>query len=371
MNSLSGSPFRANGASVSLLPVMQQIKMQEASSAVTYAPDPEFGALMAPALRKVIATPEFKYTLITDQAGFPNREPWPDSADVAVLGNSLLIGPGVGYDGAFTTLLQRKAPGRTTLNFGIPGGGTRHQLRVYRRFVRPLRPKLVVATLWLTWDIDNTMQFDRWLAEESTTHFTTYRMTFGDTHGARSSGQRPMAADAVHSLRNLLGKSYLIRALYLRFQAITARPGIVERVKMPDASTVLLGSRDQRRLAQGFERPVLPGIVEVFFRPLQQLQTEVEGNGGRLVVMLVPSKEELYAADTFPAVLRPWQQAKRELEDRGLPTLDLYPVFREAGRQRAPFFRVDSHLNSFGNQLVADALAQWINEQRDLMSGEN
>ena len=85
-----------------------------------YAPHPEFGALLAPSLNIAIETLDFTYTLRTDHAGFPNAEPWPDQVDVAVLGNSLLIGPGVGMEGQFTTLLQHRLNGRTMLNLGIP-----------------------------------------------------------------------------------------------------------------------------------------------------------------------------------------------------------------------------------------------------------
>src|SRR6185369_11708783 len=71
-----------------------------------YAPDPELGATLAPSRRDRVQTLDFTYTLQTDHAGFPNPEPWPGQVDVAVLGDSLLDGPGVGMEGQFTTLLQ-------------------------------------------------------------------------------------------------------------------------------------------------------------------------------------------------------------------------------------------------------------------------
>ena len=53
----------------------------------------------------------------------------PGQAEVAVLGNSLLGGAGVGRDGQFTTLLARRLAGRKVLNLSLPGGGTEHQPR--------------------------------------------------------------------------------------------------------------------------------------------------------------------------------------------------------------------------------------------------
>ena len=77
----------------------------------------------------------------------------------------------------------------------------------------------------------------------------------------------------------------------------------------------------------------------------------------------MPSKEELYGAEVFAPVLRAAQEIKAGLEARGLPFLDLYPVFRELDDPRPPFYRADIHPNAFGNQIVADALAKWIADQ--------
>ena len=81
------------------------------------------------------------------------------------------------------------------------------------------------------------------------------------------------------------------------------------------------------------------------------------------MVALLPSKEELYAAEAYPAVLRSVQEVKAELEARRLAVLDLYPAFRERGREVPPFYRADIHLNELGNQIAADEIASWIADQ--------
>ena len=63
-------------------------------------------------------------------------------------------------------------------------------------------------------------------------------------------------------------------------------------------------------------------------------------------------------------MLRPVEEVKAELEARQLPILDLYPAFRELGRQKSPFYRADIHLNELGNQIVADAIAGWIEAEK-------
>ncbi len=331
---------------------------------MVYAPDPELGALLAPARSDAVETLDFSYTLKTDHAGFPNPEPWPTAVDVAVLGNSLLVGPGVGMDGQFTTLLEHRLNGRTVLNLGLPGGGTEHERLTYERYVKPLHPKLVIATLWTVWDIDNSEQFDHWQREHKPDpDYTHYRYTFHATHPSGRS-KAPSTLDRVRRFAtDTLADSYLLRTGYRSVKALLGREPIRERVDFPNGETVFLSIRDQIRLAQGMDRPGAPQIREIFFRPLEQLKTEVEAQGGRFLVVLVPSKEEVYGAEAFPAILRPIQEVRAGLEARGLPVLDLYPAFHRLGEERPPFYRADMHLNALGNQIVADALAKWIADQ--------
>jgi hypothetical protein len=82
------------------------------------------------------------------------------------------------------------------------------------------------------------------------------------------------------------------------------------------------------------------------------------------VVALLPSKEELYGADAFAAVLRPVEDVKAELEARQFPILDLYPALREVGLEKPPYYRTDIHLNELGNRIVADAIAGWIEAEK-------
>ena len=347
----------------------RQIRAQWELTATTYAPDPELGARLAPLRRDAFDTPEFDYTLQTDHAGFTNPEPWPSHADVAVLGDSLLNGTGVGIDGQFTTLLDRRLEDQTVFNLGLPGGGTEHQYRTYRRYAAPLAPDLVIAVLWLMWDIDNSVQFEHWLTEAAGQDFTQYRKSYGTTH--RQDAQEATGPGRIwQSVKDLLGRSLLVRAACGSVKSLLGTDPTIDAVTLPDGDTIVLSARGQMRLAAGADRPDTPNIREVFFGPLQRLQTEVEAHGGRFLVVLVPSKEELYAAEAFPEVLRTVREVKAELVARQLPVLDLYPEFRERGENASPFYPVDMHLNALGNQIVADAIERWIVE-RELFSSRS
>lgn len=356
-----GNGSRATGESAGRL-----IALQEKAYSIAFVEDPALGVLMAPSRTDVFETPEFTYTLRTDHAGFPNREPWPGELDIAVFGDTLVTGPGVGLDGQFTTLLSQALGGRSVLNLGVPGAGTEHQYRIYRRFVEPLEPKLVIATLWLVWDVDNSLDFHRWLAEKSSMNIREYRESYGDTHPGSRPERPSRFARLTAPLRDFLRQSLLLQMIYEPIRSRRANTRPVDSATLANGETMLLSAGEGVRLTRGLERPDAPDLRDLFFGPLTRMKTEIEERGGRFVVLLIPSKEELYAAEALPDVLRTWRETKDELAARGLAVVDLYPVLGAHAQSRPPFFRVDTHLNAFGNQVVAEALADWVTEQRIL-----
>jgi lysophospholipase L1-like esterase len=342
------------------LPVRAILKAQSSIRHAPYVPEPDLGAVLMPSGQFRVDTPEYSYTLRTDHAGFPNLEPWPASLDVAVLGNSLITGAGVGHEGQFTTLLQHKLGDRTVLNFGVHGGGTGHELRAYRKYAAPLRPKVVIATLWLTWEIDNTLKFDDWLDDDPRPDFTEYRLSYNEEHAIDAKAASARADTVRGSFREFVNRSRVLRALLQGIKSLRGIREPVEQVVLADGDVLYLSARDQQRLMRGWHRPGTPDIRRTFFEPLEQLQSEVESNGGRFFVVLFPSKEELFAAGALPEILEPVREARTELAARRIPTIDLYPVLQKAGTARPVFFRTDMHLNARGHRIVADVLAQSI-----------
>ena len=156
----------------------------------------------------------------------------------------------------------------------------------------------------------------------------------------------------------------MVRAGYQGLKALFANGPLLEQVTFPSGDIIFLSAREQQSLARGMRRPGAPDLREIFFDPLERLRTGVETHGGRFVVALLPGKEELYGAEAFPAVRRAAQEVTSELEARQLPVLDLYPAFRELGREKAPFYCADIHLNELGNQIVADELGRWIVDEK-------
>lgn len=312
-------------------------------------PDPVLGARMPGSLSTVVRTPDYEYTLQTDQDGFPNRDPWPGSVDVVVLGNSLITGAGVGLEGQFTTLLQREFGAGTVLNLGLPDGGTEHQRRIFQQHAAALKPKVVVATLWLLYEIDNGLIFQRWLDGGSSADYS---------HHLDASMPKSREGVFRSTLRWMLDRSHLLRFVRHTSRRLRGSHETVDRVVLPGGDDIYLSADEQTRLLRGWQRPEATDLPNLVFQPLERLRDDAERIGATFLVVLVPSKEELYAGPAIPALLDVVREARRELAARGLRTLDLYPAFAAAPASYGMYFRADLHHNAAGHRLIAQAVAQ-------------
>lgn len=101
----------------------------------------------------------------------------------------------------------------------------------------------------------------------------------------------------------------------------------------------------------------------------QQTQDLVATWGGEIVVVMIPTREEVYAHLTQPqlgadklAQLASAREAMHDLCDElGLRCYDAYDVFIERAQAgEALYFMDDMHLNPHGNAVLATALRAWL-----------
>ncbi len=334
-------------------PVEVLLKEQGGETDKGFVRDSELGNRPVPSRREIIHTHDFDYLFEVDSAGFPNRGPWASPADIAVLGNSLVVGQGVGIDSQFSTLLGSRLGTTRVVNFGLGGASPEHEYRIYRRYAAALHPRLVLAFVWVASDVTNAFNFSRWLASGRGQDFMEYRTT----------GQAKLRPGRGARLLGFIrSRSRLLRAISGAGVALArARRPYVERVPRGGGDTLYLSAKTEDALAQGLHRAGLPELRQVFFQPLLRLRDEVEAQGGEVLVVLIPSKEELYAAAAYPRVLRAVRETRAGLDSLGLAAVDLYPPMEAAARRGAAlFFSRDIHFTVEGNRLVAEALADSI-----------
>lgn len=104
----------------------------------------------------------------------------------------------------------------------------------------------------------------------------------------------------------------------------------------------------------------------------QEAQALVETWGGEMVVIVIPTREEVYAPLTEPIMgaealnkLRSSRTTMLELcEELSLTCFDPLPIFQARAQQgEILYYADDMHLNAHGNAVLAEALADWMQEQ--------
>jgi hypothetical protein len=342
----------------SWFPVPWQLRLHERTREHHVVADDDIGFLLRSHQHEDVRNQDYHYVKETDAHGFPNREPWPQRAKIVVLGDSLVTGEGVGIEAQFSTLIDRQLADQRVVNLGVPGAGPERQYRIYRRFGDALKPQWVVTCWYLVSDLDNDTHFHRWVEDAAGMDYDRFRLTYN----------RRLYPQSRLSPSRLLDRSLLValgRETVAAWLGASASTGL--RRTFPDGTEMLF---DQRKLPF-VTTPVAAADarIEQAFDSLDRLRQVARRQQASVLVMLIPSKEELFghAADTLAdnAV----ERVRQRLQAARIPMLDLYAPLRQAGASQAPFFSRDSHLNHLGNRIVAEQFMMWWRERALLSAG--
>ncbi len=337
-----------------ILPESTQLRLHWAQ--VTGGPanstgDPYLGFLYPPSYRGEIDRGDTRFTYRTDEHGFRNPGPWPDTAEVVIVGDSQAFGYGVEDDEAWARgLAHRLAPSRV-VNLGLIGAAPQQYTRVLERFGLPLSPKVVLYCLFPGNDIVDARLFELWESAGSPGNYDVWRFFRGRLPSDRG-------------LTRLVEQSYLIALVR------TARRNLGSRFA---GQTVTLEDGTQLRLAPNVYRSsserAEPGHPD-FQRVIEATRAaSVLAAGAERVFLavLVPTKEEVYLpilGESSPDLVGPYAS---ELERLGIEHLDLTAAFQAEARRShgALFFEIDGHPNVAGNRLIARAIGDHLLEKAD------
>jgi len=316
-------------------------------------PDDEVGFILPPGLDQTVPTYDFTFRRVADSRGFPNASDWPKTADIVFLGDSLIMGEGVGVENGFVSLTDQALKEVSVVNLGNPGAGLERQYRIFRRFGADLVPSLIVSCLYLASDLKNDMHFSAWLTDPVGMTYNDFRLSYARRHARQS--------------RNSLLSRIQGRPIYYWAQSVVEpRLGgdrkILHSLAMQDGSTLLF-NRDAVKFAKRGFFADEPEFIR-FSKSLTRLQSLADRRNAALVFILIPSKEEIFAEDV---TVKPNSAAgiiKEELIRRQITFLDLYPILKEFAEKRTPYFPRDIHLNEDGNKMVAEVVSKWIESMR-------
>ena len=174
----------------SRLPVeVQQIVRADPSNYGVF--HPYIGNLGKPNNALVLEGRDFHAVHHTDGYGFRNSWPWPKTADIVTLGDSVVFGQGVEDEQAWPAILAHSFPKSRVINLGLIGAGPQQYLRVYETFGLKLHPKFVLVGFFMGNDFWDAETFDLWLKSGTGGNYMVWR-DFGRPTNVSLESQQPI-----------------------------------------------------------------------------------------------------------------------------------------------------------------------------------
>jgi hypothetical protein len=310
--------------------------------------DPALGTLARPYHTGIFVGTGFRAYYHTDGHGFRNAQPWPDAAEVVIVGDAVVFGYGVEDEQGWPALLARAMAPTRVVNLGLLEAGPQQYARVYATFGTTLHPKIVLVGLAMADDFGDAKLFARWEHENS-----------GESYRAWLEGQ-DLLGSLPHSLQALPALVARHSALYqvLRAsrrhtqtssQVVWLLGGKYLQVRPHRLAAILAQARPER---QSFH---------LVLDALAYLQVVARAYGTQVLVVIQPSKEMTYLFPHSEATPDPTHALRLALAQRGVESLDLTPVFRQwASTGEQLFFTANRYPNDQGQALIAQEVVRHL-----------
>jgi hypothetical protein len=323
--------------------------------------DDDLRERMKPGLNTIIhGNPEYPaWSIKTDSlglgpAGF--RDTLPDQPPYAlVLGDSFGFGVGVAQQEIWLERLENEI-GQPIVNLSQVGASTLQEARIYARYGRQL-PAQVVLWMFFQNDLKDNLRFADWLKPEANSAQAVRQPT------------RPCSGPAHRALKRYSLAYELI--LYWRrnceYSAMTSTP------IFRDERLSLAFCLDHDICDLDVQARMISDGWPLTRQALLETKTQTEQAGATLVIIIVPSKEQVYwdqfeQLATFPPNFDVDQMIEPVRDFCSLNKvycLDLTEAFRvEARRGRQLYFPIDIHWNAQGHAVAASVVREYLRREK-------
>ena len=209
--------------------------------------------------------------------------------------------------------------------------------------------------------------FDRWLKSGGGGNYLVWR-DFGRPKSTSLSLEQPIGS----LKRSLLWRCHLLARksrlynlqLYARGHLKRWRPSEIRTFQAPDGTRLELAPGDFTAKT----KEARPGYhtFNITVEALQRLHSIARANGTNVLIVLQPSKEEVYLPLLGEPAPDPGGPLRVTLGELGIPYLDLLPGFRSrADKGEVLFFEVDGHPNARGYALTAELVLAHLKDNAE------
>ena len=248
-----------------------------------------------------------------------------NTCDWLFIGDSFTQGAQVNYKDLFSSLIYRYFPNKIIVNAGISGAGLYDELAFYRSMGNKLHPKKVFLQIGVFNDFLNVAERNASLQDYLTEKSSLYRyISF-----------------------NLFHQEELPLGRWMEPFFVNLQDNIDNNILYKPTSEY----KEQDKLN--------------FKRCIKEFKDCVEKDGGELVLILIPCKEQVSDA-MLNETLQACHLDKKDIDlnaasrlckslsmTYGIKLIDLYDDFKNGA---FPFFAVDEHMNEIGHELISERL---------------
>lgn len=259
------------------------------------------------------------------------------------VGDSFTFGHKVALEDVWTERLE-KAIGADVVNLGLSGGAPTQYLRNYVRHGAPLKPRLVIMTLFVNDWLDDAMFHAWWQTRQTYGEQVDFPRSNAIYEGIRKNAYRLPPDWAQPALGGGIDLEIEGETYHFDASAYAAQD--------PRSPTIAEG---KRRTEQA--------IID--------LRAAAVADGATLVCVVIPAKEHVYhdrlmsvlpyarelPADTFCREITEW------CRKHDIACLDMLPILRrDVAAGGRPYFPRDGHFREQGNHLLARELERCLRE---------
>lgn len=304
--------------------------------------------------------PDFEFHLRTNQYGFRSRY-LDGPVDIVTVGDSFTFGYGVDDDATWPALLE-DATSLSVANLGQTGYGPQQELFVLESEGAKLQPKLVIWEFFVN-DFLDASSFKAWEDAGKPNVFEFEQQQLAQTAVEQT------ISGPVATFRGFL-HSYLVSYELAKYMFGL---GAYRWKRLQEIPVRTNGSRLYLNQAQldGWSNPEWLAITsgrELTEETLLVAREQTLAIDASFLVVLIPSKEEVYASELgSKAQQDPWSRPRNSqlildfCQQHHINCFDSYETIRRAVDSGAvPYFQHDGHLNPTGHRILASAIAEYL-----------
>lgn len=330
-----------------LMPEETQLRLlwQEQATATSIG-DSYLGYLYPPYMQVKMGAGSARFSVVSDEHGFRNVSPWPEKARIVVVGDSLTYGWGLTAEESWTAILDEQIGEGRLITLGLPGAVPQQYTRYLEQYGLGLQPEIVIYGIFSGNDFQDSVKFEQWLAQGAPGNYAVWKYFEGDVP--------PRTAGWLDRGHLTLLVKYMSKNFRNTYASTTIN--FSDGTKLQLAPTILKPAIKESRPGSAGLRNVMRATLAA--RDLAQ------SVGSQFVVLLFPTKEEIYLplrGTDFPSLFAPLTS---ELEKAGIPYIDLSKRYAELAAENIKlYFEVDTHPNIYGNQVTADVVEDFLTNQ--------